>query len=134
MELKKACISAFAVGLVAVACHESAAVGTTTTTSHGIVDNTQGVNLIAYSRCNRESDCENIGGPRRAWESFDVCLRDLTRDTRATLGIEKCPQGILADRMDECLKAMREQRCDKPLDSLETLPSCRWRYVCRGQM
>lgn len=127
MNLHSACIL-----VVVLGCHESAAVGTATTTSLGIIDNTQAVNLVAYSRCNRESACEHIGAQGRRWESFDACLHDLTRDTGASLGLERCPQGVLADRMDECLKDMREQRCDKPLDSLETLASCRTRYVCPG--
>ena len=133
MKLKNACISACAVGLVAVACQQGTAVGTATTTALGIVDNTQAINLIAYSRCNRDEECQSIG-PRKSWESFDACLRETTRNTRATLGADRCPQGVLADRMDECLRDIAKRRCDRPLDSLETIASCRWRYVCRGQM
>ena len=137
MKLKNTCISACvcALGFVALgACHESVSVGTPSTTSAAVVDNSQAINSITYARCSRENACNNIGAQDKKYQTFDACVKELNHDTGITLRADKCPQGVLADRLDGCLNDIRTERCDNPLDTIERIGSCRKGMLCKGQI
>jgi hypothetical protein len=137
MKLKNTCISACvcALGFVALgACHESVSVGAPSTTSAAVVDNSQAINSITYARCSRENACNNIGAQDKTYSTFDACVKELNHDTGITLRADKCPQGVLADRLDGCLNDIRTERCGNPLDTIERIGSCRKGMLCKGQI
>ena len=137
MNLKNTCISA-SVGAALFAalgaCHESASVGTPTTTSAAVVDNSQAINSITYARCSRENACNNIGANDKKYTTFDNCVKELNHDTGITLRADACPQGVLADRLDGCLNDIRTERCGNPIDTIERIGSCRKGMLCKGQL
>ncbi len=138
MKLKNTCISACvcAIGIVVIGgCHESVSVGTgsPSTTSATVVDNSQAINSITQARCSRENACNNIGADNKKYSTFDACTKELDHDTSITLRADKCPQGVLSDRLDGCLNDIRTEHCGNPIDTLERIGSCRKGMLCKGQ-
>jgi len=136
MKPKNACISLCfcAAGVVVLGgCHESASAGAATTTSAPVIDNSQAINSITYARCSRENACNDIGSDKK-YATFDACVKELGHDTGITLRVDKCPQGVLADRLDGCLNDIRTERCGNPIDTIERIASCRKGMLCKGQL
>ena len=120
-------------GLVLVgACHAAveAGVGTGTVTSAAAVDNDQAVHDITQARCNRSMACNDIGD-RKSYADFAACTREIGRDTGITLRNQKCPNGILTDRLSSCLDQINTERCGNPLDTLERVAACRKGMLCK---
>jgi len=136
MNLKNILVSGVVCGggfVLLGACHAGveAGVGTGTVTSAAAaVDNEQAIHDITEARCNRAMACNDIGDGK-SYADFQACSREIGRDTGITLRSEKCPNGILTDRLSSCLDEINTERCGNPLDTLERVAACRKGMLCK---
>ncbi len=122
----------FVLGLAAASCAHgrgSPSDTTTPTTAHPPT-NEPAIEGITSARCNREFACNNIGSGRH-FESLEACTRELDHDTRASIGADQCPAGVREGKLEDCVKAIHDERCGNPIDALERLASCRKGKLCR---
>jgi hypothetical protein len=84
---------------------------------------------LANERCDREARCKNIGAKEK-YRSRAECMTEMQRDKREDLNGDACPGGIHEKELDECLHAIREEGCNRPLDSLTRLNACRAGNLC----
>jgi hypothetical protein len=110
-----------------VACRGESQPATTTTTGAQVA-NEDAIQRIADARCNREEACNNIGSGKQ-YDNRDACTRELSHNARADLRPENC--GALdPNRLDQCLKDIRDEKCGNPLDKVVRLASCRQHELC----
>lgn len=89
------------------------------------------VNDIATARCEREQRCGNIGAGK-SYESATACSSKLSQELQEELNGYECPQGISSKELQECMKAIREEECNSPLDKLARLAACRDSDLCKN--
>ena len=118
---------AFALGLAVGGCsREPTATGTTTVTSAGYVPPSQAKRELTLARCNRASECGEIG-PGRAFRTMDACLLEAESLLRHTLGSDNCAQGVSELDLDSCITATRARHCDV---AIQQTRSCRLDKLC----
>lgn len=88
-----------------------------------------GVRQLSTARCDREERCKNVGKNRK-YESREQCLQKLDAKNQEDLGPEECKTGIEQEKLSTCLKAIQEESCNSPLDSLSRIVSCRSSALC----
>jgi hypothetical protein len=88
-----------------------------------------GVRQLSTARCDREERCKNVGKNRK-YESREQCLQKLDAKNQEDLGPEECKTGIEQEKLSTCLKAIQEEACNSPLDSLSRIVSCRSSALC----
>lgn len=91
--------------------------------------NALAVSSIATARCDRELKCKNIG-TNKTYLSTDECITKLQNDKRTDLNANECPGGVSDKDLTSCLKAIREEDCGNPLDSVSRLTACRASALC----
>jgi hypothetical protein len=108
------------------ACEQAKPVSSTTTTSATVtLPNETAIDEIAKARCARETACNNVGD-QRMWGSLDACLRDQRDMAREAISIHRCPQGVDASALPECMDAIGREACTSP-----SLPSaCLKTFLC----
>ncbi len=87
------------------------------------------VSSIATARCDRELKCNNVG-TNKTYLSTDECVTKMQNDKRTGLNANECPQGVSDKDLASCLKAIREENCGNPLDSISRLTACRAGAMC----
>ncbi len=123
-EFRAAC--ALGVFVALAACdHSSAPVSTTTTTSVARLPNGTAMDEIARARCARETACNNVG-EKRTWETLDACEREQRDIARQAVSAQRCPSGIDASALPDCVEAIQYEAC-----GASDLPSaCLKTYLC----
>jgi len=91
--------------------------------------NALAVSSIATARCDRELKCKNIG-TNKTYLSTNECITKLQNDKRTDLNADQCPGGVSDKDLSSCLKAIRDEDCGNPLDSISRLTSCRSGALC----
>jgi len=91
--------------------------------------NALAVSSIATARCDRELKCKNIG-TNKTYLSTNECISKLQNDKRTDLNADECPGGVSDKDLSSCLKAIREEDCGNPLDSISRLTACRAGALC----
>jgi hypothetical protein len=91
--------------------------------------NALAVSSIATARCDRELKCKNIGS-NKTYLSTNECITKLQNDKRTDLNADECPGGVSDKDLSSCLKAIREEDCGNPLDSISRLTACRSSALC----
>jgi hypothetical protein len=91
--------------------------------------NALAVSSVATARCDRELKCKNIGA-NKTYLSTDECITKLQNDKRTDLNAQECPGGVSDKELTSCLKAIREEDCGNPLDSISRLTACRAGALC----
>ncbi len=121
--MRAVCIAA--IGVLG-GCERNGAVSSaTTTTSTVILSNDTAMGEIATARCTRETACSNVGD-KRMWETMYACLRDQRDIARDAIAIQRCPHGIDASALSDCMGAIEREACTAP-----SLPSaCTKTYLC----
>ena len=84
---------------------------------------------IATARCDRELKCKNIG-TNKTYLTTDECVTKMQNDKRTDLNPDECPQGVSDNDLASCLKAIRDEDCGNPLDSISRLTQCRSGAMC----
>jgi hypothetical protein len=112
--------------------------GTTTVTSgstSGVrvtgarVGNDDAAMRLADELCNRASACNRIGDGA-PWRTLEACMADEYTRTPAQVGRWTCTPFGAHVGFEECLVAVRSERCDTDLRRADALPECRNARVC----
>lgn len=128
--------------LVAACAHDRDRAGTTRITS-GSPEGVRVTNVtigdfdpadrLAGELCRREATCGRMQGPDSDEARLlgeQNCVTQRTPSARAMLGGWPCSPATNRGRFEECLAAVRSERCETRLDTVETLPTCRRDVVC----
>lgn len=127
---KTLALCALAALVVGSACSHNAAVGTTTTTGAGIISSVDAVQRLTAQRCQREMDCNGIG-EGKSYDDYATCEREIAKDLLSTLRTaDACPAGIREDRMNACMKELRNDKCAGSTGAVGTLATCRPARLC----
>ena len=114
--------------VVPLACNHEGS-GETTTTGAEILPADDAVNQLTARRCERENDCNNVGAGKK-FEDNAACEREVAHDLRSELRPAVCTYGVRGDRLDQCLQALRNEKCGNPLDTVSRLTTCRTGRIC----
>ncbi len=87
---------------------------------------------IAQARCERESQCGNIG-PDKTFSSSQDCLARIQNDWKEDLNQRQCPGGINQTELKECLQQVRAEACGNPFDTLARITECTSGQICIEQ-
>jgi hypothetical protein len=88
---------------------------------------------LAGELCQREATCGRIEGSGTDEAKLlgeQNCVTTKTPGLRQRLRAWPCSPAASGGRFEECLAAVRSERCEARLDSLEALPACRANAVC----
>jgi hypothetical protein len=128
------------VALTAVACaHEHSNVASTTTTTSGsitvrgaerVAPGEGPIEQIATARCERETRCDQVGHGQR-FESYDHCVGWIRTEETQRLTDEACPRGVDSARLDQCVAAMKGERCGDAEDSKSRVAACDAKTLCK---
>lgn len=89
------------------------------------------VGELARARCEREVRCENVGYSKR-WTSETACRTEVQQSLSRDLNAQSCRAGLDERELGECMRDVRAEACDSPLDTLSRLASCRTSGLCRN--
>lgn len=104
--------------------------GETTITSARVpVPNETAMARLVAARCDRETECSNIG-PSKHYADRDVCRHELSTALRSDLEASKCPRGISSKELDECIVAIQKESCNNAFDTISRLAACRTSDLC----
>jgi hypothetical protein len=111
------------------ACNREQGASSTSTTGAGILGNEDAVQRLTAQRCQREAECDAIGAGK-SYEDYPTCERQISSALRAALTSEQCPYGVREDRMTECAREIRQERCGPLTEPLMRLPACFTARLC----
>jgi hypothetical protein len=94
-----------------------------------LTENNLAINRIVQARCEREARCTNIGHEKK-FSSRDECANQLSEKSRSQLSKEKCPVGVDAKELGECVREIKDESCGNPLDTLERVAACNPMDLC----
>lgn len=129
-------LSVSAVLLVAACAHNDGA-GTTTVTS----GSTSGVRVtntrqsdepamrLADEICARELSCNHIG-PSARYRSEEACMAEQGAAAPSQVSRWDCEPTRSEAGFEQCLAAIRSERCETAMPRVETLVACRSAAVC----
>ena len=103
--------------------------GQTTTSGAEILPAEDAVNRLTARRCERESDCNNIGAGKK-YDDHAACEREVAHDLTSDLRPASCTYGVRGDKLEECLQELRNEKCGNPLDTVSRLATCRTGRIC----
>jgi hypothetical protein len=123
--------------VLATACAHNDGAGTTTVTSgstSGVrVTNTrqsdQPAMRLADEICARELACNHIGAGAR-YRSEEACMAEQGASAPTQVSRWECVPGQTQAGFEECLAAIRSERCETPLPRVDRLVACRSAAVC----
>ncbi len=132
-----------AVALVPACAHQIHSDGTTTLTSatpsaggsDGVrVTNTRPeradvIHRLAEEMCRREAACNAIGEGKR-YRTEETCMADQSSRAPATVSRWGCTPTRAQPGLEDCLAAIRSERCESPLPRADGIPACGSRAVC----
>jgi hypothetical protein len=84
---------------------------------------------ISNARCNHEATCNAIG-QGKAYDDFEVCTQQVSRDANETLQAEACPNGVNTFQLSSCVTDLQDQKCDAPVQSVDHVDSCTRTKLC----
>jgi hypothetical protein len=87
------------------------------------------ITKIASARCDREMKCGNVG-PNEKFPSRSECVAKVSVDKGSDISTDECSLGISTTGLNDCLKAIRDEDCGNPLDSVKRLNVCRTGNLC----
>src|SRR5262245_59416616 len=102
---------------------------TTISSARAPIANETAMARLVASRCDRETECANIG-PDKHYADRDVCRHEISTALRSDLGASKCPRGISAQQLDSCLVAIQRESCNNAFDTIARLTACRTADLC----
>jgi hypothetical protein len=115
--------------LVGACSHAPPVRSSTTTTGVRVISNDIGIGRIIEGRCDREDACGRIGEGKK-WETRRACREEMSLDERSSLRADRCPGGLDADAVNECVDKVRSQRCRDPIDAIAREAVCQKLRLC----
>ena len=112
-------------------CKDDRPASTATTTGAAIVGTDSAVDRLAARRCDRETDCKNVGAGKR-YEDRGACERELLHALEIEVGPMVCSYGVREESLLACLESFRVESCESSLDTMSRLATCRTRALCIG--
>ena len=117
--------------------HQSETSGTTTVTSGatsgvrvtGTSDKDQASMRLADEICARQAACGGIGEGAR-YRTEEACMADQGASAPAQIARWSCTPTQTQAGFEECLAAIRSERCETPLPRVDRLAACRSASVC----
>lgn len=132
-------LGAAAVAMLAAACsRQSDGSGATTVTSgstSGVKvtsarsDRDEAAMRLADELCARAAACNHIGEDAR-YRSEEACMADQGAKAPAQMSRWTCTPTQTQAGFEECLAAIRSERCETDLPRVEQLIACRTAQVC----
>lgn len=122
--------SAVVVAALQMGCgSEQRPVGTTMTTGARWVPIGDATDKLSAGVCEREVRCNDVGQGRK-FSDYDGCVSQYHRNTQQSLEAAGCSRAIDDGELDTCLRAIQDERCDRPLDTVGRLKACRAEALC----
>lgn len=87
------------------------------------------VEQIARARCDREQSCNNIGAGAK-YASQANCMEKLRGSIGNDLNGYNCPGGLDRGAIDRCTRAIQNEECNHPFDTLSREDKCRASSIC----
>ncbi|MDB5213625.1 MAG: hypothetical protein JWO86_1552 [Myxococcaceae bacterium] len=123
--------------LVAGCAHGNEAAGTTTVTSGtpsgakvtGATPKDEAAMRLADEICSREAACSNVGDGAK-YRTEEACMADQGATAPVQLSRWSCTPTQTQAGFEECLAAIRSERCETPLPRVDRLVACRSVSVC----
>jgi hypothetical protein len=84
---------------------------------------------LADELCGRESACNGIGEGAH-YRTEEACMSDQSARAPAQLARWTCTPTQTQAGFEQCLAAIRSERCETPLTRVEQLSACRSAEVC----
>jgi Family of unknown function (DUF6184) len=84
---------------------------------------------LADELCGREAACSNVGQGAR-YRTEEACLSDQSSRAPLQLARWSCTPSQTQDGFEQCLAAIRSERCETTLTHVEQLAACRRVAVC----
>ena len=133
-------LAALAVVAISAGCaHSSETSGTTTVTSSSATsgvrvtgvtsDKDQASMRLADEICGREAACNGIGDGAK-YRSLEACMADQGASAPVQIARWSCTPTQTQAGFEECLAAIRSERCETPLPRVDRLVACRSAPVC----
>ena len=132
-------VFALAIAAVSAGCaHQSETSGTTTVTGSsttsgvrvtGTTDKDQASMRLADEICGREAACGAIGDGAK-YRTEEACMADQGARAPVQLSRWSCTPTQTQAGFEECLAAIRSERCETPLPRVDRLVACRSASVC----
>lgn len=130
-------LSVAALALAVGCAHGSEAAGTATVTSGatsgvkvtGASPTDQAAMRLADEICARETACGAIGDGAR-YRTEEACMADQGASAPVQLSRWSCTPTQTQAGFEECLAAIRSERCETPLPRVDRLVACRSASVC----
>jgi hypothetical protein len=122
----------FAAVLLATACARqvgTVTVASTTTTAAEQTPADAAALRLADEICGREAACNNIGETAR-YRTEEACMSDQGARAPAQLKAWSCTPTQTQAGFEQCLAAIRSERCETALTRLDKLDACRSTEVC----
>lgn len=94
-------------------------------------DFSRALSTLAEARCQREVRCHNVGSSKR-WSSESACRTAVEQGLARDLNAQSCSAGLDQEALNECMRDVRTESCESPLDTLGRLASCRTTGLCRN--
>jgi len=131
-------LAALAVAAISAGCaHQSETSGTTTVTGGtpsgvrvtGTTDKDQASMRLADEICAREAACGAIGDGAK-YRTEEACMADQGATAPIQVSRWSCTPTQTQAGFEQCLAAIRSERCETPLPRVDRLVACRSGSVC----
>jgi Family of unknown function (DUF6184) len=87
------------------------------------------VSRLANARCDRSQSCGRIGPGAHFRDRYD-CMQREANMVREDLNAAKCPGGIGATGLSQCIRSIDEGRCDTPGQEWGRPSHCKLNTLC----
>lgn len=142
--MNRALVLTLPLALTALSCaHDRESAGTTTITS-GTPGGPRVTNIpvaeddraarLARELCRRDAACgriETSGTDEARLLGEQNCVTTKAPEARRAIGAWACEPAPAEAPFEECLAAIRSERCETRVDRADALPACRREAVCR---
>jgi len=128
-------IATSAVLLLASACAHDSSTSTTTVTAgppSPSRSSDEPAMRLADEICGREAACNHIGAGER-YRSEEACMAEQGALAPSQLARWGCVPTRTQAGFEECLAAVRSERCETPLPRVDVLVACRSTPVCEAK-
>ncbi|OJY19529.1 MAG: hypothetical protein BGO98_14555 [Myxococcales bacterium 68-20] len=116
------------VSVTVIGCDKQRGEPAMTTTTTGALSHDDAIMRLATARCDREAACNEIGAGKK-YADRDECTREAGQNARGTLRADQCAT-IDQAKLSDCLNDIKNERCNNPLDTLDTVTSCTRSKMC----
>lgn len=103
--------------------------GAATASAPYATPNQTAIDNITSARCNREMSCDGIG-TGKPYDSFEMCQRELSRNTGTSLRPTECPNGVRETGLSACMSDLENERCNMRIDTIERVSTCSREKLC----